>query len=155
MARSTCSVSAATASRVARGRMQTSAPGPYSWPGEWLCSVASRVSEHMAERREDRPRGWAAPPLEHPPRHSQASLKRTKPVSVIRGHGGFTLLELLVVLVLIAVLTSIISIGSAPDPRQALAEQARRLGLLLALASDEARIRPQPISWKGDRRGYP
>jgi len=64
------------------------------------------------------------------------------------------LLELLVVLVLIAVLTSVISIGSAPDPRQALAEQARRLGLLLALASDEARIRQQPISWEGDLRGY-
>jgi len=59
-----------------------------------------------------------------------------------------------VVLVLIAVLTSMISINAVPDPRQTLTEQAQRLGLLLTLASDEARIRQQPISWEGDLRGY-
>jgi general secretion pathway protein H len=67
---------------------------------------------------------------------------------------GFTLLELLIVLVLIAVATSVISISGAPDPRQALTEQARRLGLLMTLASDEARIRQQPISWEADLKGY-
>jgi general secretion pathway protein H len=72
----------------------------------------------------------------------------------LRRGRGFTLLELLVVLVLIAVLTSMITINAAPDPRQALTEQARRLGLLLTLASDEARIRQQPISWEGDLHGY-
>jgi len=71
-----------------------------------------------------------------------------------RGVGGFTLLELLVVLILIAVLTSMISISAVPDPRQTLTEQAQRLGLLLTLASDEARIRQQPISWEGDLRSY-
>ena len=70
-----------------------------------------------------------------------------------RGH-GFTLLELLVVLVLMAVAMSLISISAAPDPRQSLTEQAHRLGLLLTLASDEARIRQQPISWEGDLSGY-
>ena len=67
---------------------------------------------------------------------------------------GFTLLELLVVLVLMAVAISLISISATPDPRQSLTEQARRLGLLLTLASDEARIRQQPISWEGDLNGY-
>jgi general secretion pathway protein H len=67
---------------------------------------------------------------------------------------GFTLLELLVVLVLMAVLTPVISINAAPDPRQSLTEQAQRLGLLLTLASDEARMRQQPISWEGDLNGY-
>ncbi len=67
---------------------------------------------------------------------------------------GFTLLEMLVVLVLIAVLTSMISLSAAPDPRQALTEQAQRLGLLLSLASDEARVRQQPVSWEGDLHGY-
>jgi general secretion pathway protein H len=67
---------------------------------------------------------------------------------------GFTLLELLVVLVLIAVVTSVISISATPDPRQALTEQAQRLGRVLTLASDEARIRQQPISWEGDLNGY-
>jgi general secretion pathway protein H len=64
------------------------------------------------------------------------------------------LLELLVVLVLIAVVTSVISISTTPDPRQSLTEQAQRLGLLLSLASDESRIRQQPISWEGDLKGY-
>jgi general secretion pathway protein H len=67
---------------------------------------------------------------------------------------GFTLLELLVVLVLIAVVSSVISISATPDPRQQLTEQAQRLGLLLSLAADEARIRQQPISWEGDLNGY-
>jgi len=71
-----------------------------------------------------------------------------------KASAGFTLLELLVVLVLIAVLASVISIRAVPDPRQALAEQAQRLGLLLTLACDEARIRQQPISWEGDLGGY-
>jgi general secretion pathway protein H len=74
--------------------------------------------------------------------------------SRVGGRRGFTLLELLVVLMLIAVLTSVISLSAAPDPRQALTEQAQRLGLLLTLASDEARLRQQPISWEGDLHGY-
>lgn len=67
---------------------------------------------------------------------------------------GFTLLELLIVIVLIAIATTVITIGGAPDPRQSLVEQAQRLGLLLTLASDEVRIREQPISWEGDLNGY-
>ncbi|HEX4599419.1 MAG TPA: prepilin-type N-terminal cleavage/methylation domain-containing protein [Burkholderiaceae bacterium] len=70
------------------------------------------------------------------------------------GQHGFTLLELLVVLILIAVVSSVISISATPDPRQSLIEQAERLGLVLSLASDEARIRQQPISWEGDLNGY-
>ena len=57
-------------------------------------------------------------------------------------------------IVLIAVATSVITLGGAPDPRQSLVEQAQRLGLLLTLASDEVRIREQPIAWEGDLNGY-
>jgi general secretion pathway protein H len=67
---------------------------------------------------------------------------------------GFTLLELLIVIVLIAIATTVITLGGSPDPRQSLVEQAQRLGLLLTLASDEVRIRQQPISWEGDLAGY-
>jgi len=70
------------------------------------------------------------------------------------GRAGFTLLELLVVLVLMALLTSLISINATPDPRQQLADQAQRLGLLLSMASDETRIRQQPLIWEADLRGY-
>jgi general secretion pathway protein H len=67
---------------------------------------------------------------------------------------GFTLLEMLLVLVIMAVLASIITINAAPDPRQALAREAQRIGQLMALASDEVRLRQQPIVWEADLRGY-
>jgi general secretion pathway protein H len=81
-------------------------------------------------------------------------LVRDVSLSKAIGQHGFTLLELLVVLVLIAVVSSVISISATPDPRRSLIEQAERLGLVLSLASDEARIRQQPISWEGDLNGY-
>jgi len=67
---------------------------------------------------------------------------------------GFTLLEILVVIVLIGVLTTLISLSTAPDPRRSMAEEAQRLGMLLTLASEESRVRQQPISWEGDLHGY-
>jgi general secretion pathway protein H len=67
---------------------------------------------------------------------------------------GFTLLELLIVLVVMALLMSLVAVNAVPDPRQQLAEQARRVGLLLAMATDETRIRQQPLSWEADLRGY-
>jgi general secretion pathway protein H len=67
---------------------------------------------------------------------------------------GFTLLELLVVLVVMALLTSLVAINGTPDPRQQLAEEASRVGLLVALAGDESRIRQQPIQWEADLLGY-
>jgi general secretion pathway protein H len=67
---------------------------------------------------------------------------------------GFTLLEVLVVLVLMALLTSLVSLNATPDPRQQLAEQARRIGLLMSMAADESRIRQQPLALEADLRGY-
>lgn len=71
-----------------------------------------------------------------------------------RGARGFTLLELLVVMVLAGILLSIVTISVTPDPRQALAREATRIGQLLALAADEARIRQAPIVWEADVHGY-
>lgn len=67
---------------------------------------------------------------------------------------GFTLLELLVVLVLFGLLISLVSISVAPDPRQDLSREAQRIGQLMALAADESRIRQQPIVWEADLLGY-
>lgn len=67
---------------------------------------------------------------------------------------GFTLLELLVVIVLAGILLSIVTISVAPDPRQALAREAQRVGQLFAIAADEARIRQMPVYWEADLRGY-
>jgi general secretion pathway protein H len=67
---------------------------------------------------------------------------------------GFTLLELLVVMVLAGILLTIVSVSVTPDPRQQLAREGQRVGQVLALAADEARIRQTPIVWEADLWGY-
>ncbi len=67
---------------------------------------------------------------------------------------GFTLLELLIVIVLLAILSSVVTITTRPDPRQALVRQAERVGLLMGIAADEARMRRTPIAWEADLHGY-
>jgi general secretion pathway protein H len=67
---------------------------------------------------------------------------------------GFTLLELLVVMVLAGILLMIVTVSVTPDPRQQLAREGQRVGQLLALAADEARIRQQAIVWEADVNGY-
>jgi general secretion pathway protein H len=70
------------------------------------------------------------------------------------GTRGFTLLELLVVIVLAGILLSVITITVTPDERQLLARDAERVGQLFALAADESRIRQQPMFWEADLNGY-
>jgi general secretion pathway protein H len=67
---------------------------------------------------------------------------------------GFTLLEMLVVIVLAGILLSIVTVSVTPDDRQALAREAQRIGQLMAIAADESRIRQQTIVWEADLRGY-
>jgi general secretion pathway protein H len=67
---------------------------------------------------------------------------------------GFTLLEMMVVIVLAGILLSIVTINVTPDPRQQLQREAMRVGQLMGLAADEARIRQQPIAWEADLNGY-
>jgi general secretion pathway protein H len=75
------------------------------------------------------------------------------PAGARRG-AGFTLLEMLVVIVLAGILLSLVSINITPDPRQQLQREALRVGQLMGLAADEARIRQQPIAWEADLSGY-
>jgi general secretion pathway protein H len=70
------------------------------------------------------------------------------------GHRGFTLLEMLVVIVLAGILLSIVTVSVTPDPRQQLQREAARVGQLFAIAADESRIRQQPIIWEADLAGY-
>lgn len=67
---------------------------------------------------------------------------------------GFTLLELLAVIVLAGILLSVVTISVRTDDRQQLAREAQRVGKLFALAADEARIRQLPIYWEADLAGY-
>lgn len=78
---------------------------------------------------------------------------RGRPRLVLRLH-GFTLIEMMVVIVLAGILVSVVTISVTPDPRQKLLREAQRIGQLMTLAADEARIRQIPIVWEADLRGY-
>ncbi|MEG1833664.1 MAG: prepilin-type N-terminal cleavage/methylation domain-containing protein [Burkholderiaceae bacterium] len=71
-----------------------------------------------------------------------------------RGERGFTLLELLVVIVLAGILLTVVTINVMPDAAQRLDREAERVGQLMALAADESRLSAQPISWEADLAGY-
>ncbi|HDS0949885.1 TPA: type II secretion system minor pseudopilin GspH [Stenotrophomonas maltophilia] len=69
---------------------------------------------------------------------------------------GFTLMELMVVLVIIGICTAGIGlgIGALLDPGRQLKQDAERLAQRLQVARDEARIDGRPIRWSADAQGY-
>lgn len=67
---------------------------------------------------------------------------------------GFTLLEMLVVLVIAGLLISLAALSISRNPRTELAEEAQRLALLLESAANEAQVRAQSIAWEPVSGGY-
>lgn len=69
---------------------------------------------------------------------------------------GFTLLELMVVLVTIGICTAGIGLGlgSLLDPGRQLRQEAEQLAQRLQVARDEARIDGRPWRWQADAAGY-
>jgi general secretion pathway protein H len=82
---------------------------------------------------------------------------RTSITELARGtpaQRGFTLLEVLVVVVIIAVMVSAVTIKLAPDSRQMLREEAVRLAALLGHARDEAITTGGALAWQLTPDGY-
>ncbi len=67
---------------------------------------------------------------------------------------GFTLLELLVVMVIAGIMLGMVSFNAMPSERQALQNDAQRIALLLQLARDEAILRNRPIAFEADSDSY-
>ncbi len=67
---------------------------------------------------------------------------------------GFTLIELMVVLVIIGIASAAISLTIQNDPAKGLREDAKRLALMLETAQVEARSDGQRIAWLADSQGY-
>lgn len=67
---------------------------------------------------------------------------------------GFTLLELLVVLVIAGLTLGMVSFNAMPSERQVLQKECQRIALLLQLARDEAIVRNRPIAFETDGQGY-
>ena len=67
---------------------------------------------------------------------------------------GFTLLELLVVLVIVGIMLGAVALNANPSDRQMLQNEAQRIALLLQLARDEAIVRNQPVAFEADDYRY-
>jgi general secretion pathway protein H len=67
---------------------------------------------------------------------------------------GFTLLELLVVLVIVGITLGAVVLNATPNQRQLLYNEAQRIALLMQLARDEAIVRNQAIAFESDNTRY-
>ncbi|MFT4101075.1 MAG: GspH/FimT family pseudopilin [Burkholderiaceae bacterium] len=67
---------------------------------------------------------------------------------------GFTLIELMVVLVVIGVALAMVSVNGLPGSREGLRFETERLAQLLVLAREEAQVRGAPIRLDIDDRRY-
>lgn len=67
---------------------------------------------------------------------------------------GFTLLELLVVLVVVGIMLGLVSMSAIPDKRHVLLNDAQRVALLLQLAREEAIVRNRPVAFEIDSIQY-
>lgn len=67
---------------------------------------------------------------------------------------GFTLIEVLVVLVILGIVVAMIGVNFAPDPRRNLETEAHRLALLLGQARDEAVTSGSSVAFAVEPHGY-
>jgi general secretion pathway protein H len=74
--------------------------------------------------------------------------------SIASAGRGFTLLEVLVVLLIMGLLVGLVSAVLLPDDRARLAVESERLARLLALAGEEARIGGDAVAWTAGPAGY-
>ncbi len=67
---------------------------------------------------------------------------------------GFTLIEMLVVLMIMGLFVGLVTTITRPDDRAVLRLEAERLAQLLDLAAAEAQLTGKTIAWTGDASGY-
>jgi general secretion pathway protein H len=71
-----------------------------------------------------------------------------------RGLRGFTLIEMLMVLMIMGLFVGLVSAITRPDDRAVVRLEAERLSQLLEFAAAEAQLTGKPIAWTADASGY-
>lgn len=71
-----------------------------------------------------------------------------------RGRAGFTLVEMLVVILIAGVLVTMVSVNLAGDSRASLRGEAEALARRLGHAQDEALVTGGRLAWRAEQSGY-
>lgn len=80
---------------------------------------------------------------------------RLRPAAGLRARRrGFTLLELLVVMVIAGIVVSMVAINATPNERGRVLDDGQRVARLFELAQEEAQLRARAIAWEADRGGW-
>ena len=77
-----------------------------------------------------------------------------KSVIILGPSRGFTLIEMLVVLMIMGLFVGLVSTITRPDDRAVLRLETERLSQLLDFAATEARLTGKSIAWTADESGY-
>lgn len=75
-------------------------------------------------------------------------------VTISESDRGFTLIEMLVVLMIMGLFVGLVSTVTQPDDRAKLRLEAERLSQLLDFAATEAQLTGKSIAWTADESGY-
>ncbi|QET03373.1 MULTISPECIES: prepilin-type N-terminal cleavage/methylation domain-containing protein [Cupriavidus] len=67
---------------------------------------------------------------------------------------GFTLLELLVVMVIAGIVISLVAVNASPNERGRILDDGQRIARLFELAQEEAQLGARPIAWEGNSSGW-
>lgn len=75
-------------------------------------------------------------------------------MTAVRASRGFTLVEVMVVMVIVGIILGMVTLNAIPSPRQNLQSEAQRLALLLQLARDEAIVRNRLVTFEANSERY-
>jgi len=75
-------------------------------------------------------------------------------IKTFKQAAGFTLLELMVVLVVVGIMLGVVSLNAIPNKHQSLQTDAQRVALLLQLAREEAIVRNRPVAFELDAEKF-
>ncbi len=67
---------------------------------------------------------------------------------------GFTLLELLVVMVIAGIVISLVAVNASPNERGRVLDDGQRIARLFELAQEEAQLGARPLAWEGSAEGW-
>lgn len=83
-----------------------------------------------------------------------SSARRQMPPPAIERESGFTLIEMLVVLLIMGMLLGLVAASAQPGERALLRVEVDRLAQLMDLAATESRLSGKPMAWTADGPAY-